>query len=326
MAKLLSDMGDGIAALSSVSRRGDVPGSDTAGLTGRLALVNRVTRLVESRFGIYCSGQVIKKLNRIFEGVSEAELSAWVGHLQTLPDDHGEWLSLVESLTVHETYFGRDRPMLDMLQQTILPAIVEQKRAEGDYRLRIWSAGCSTGEESFNLAMILLQVLYAMDEAVLTPRGDITPFLRWQIEIMGTDISRQALATARTAQYNDAGMGSFRDFSSRDIQRFFDQVSDVPDRMLGVSYYQTRPFVRRWVSFRQHNLLSGIPAMMSCDLVICRNVLIYFQDERKREVQQLFNGALVEGGVLLLGGSDVLYWPENYQRRFGDGGVWYIRK
>lgn len=319
-------MGDGIAALSSVRKNRPATGAVQDELAGKPLLVQRMTRLVENRFGIYCSGQVIKKLGRIFEGVAESELSAWVSHLQLLPEDHAEWLSLVESLTVHETYFGRDKPMLEMLQKTVLPDIIEQKRLAGDYRLRIWSAGCSTGEESYNLAMILLQVLSSMDEAVLSPRGDITPFLRWQVEILGTDLSRQALATARTAQYNDAGMGSFRDFSSNDIHRYFDRVTEVSDRMMNVNYYQIKPFIRRLVSFRQHNLLSGAPATLMCDLVVCRNVLIYFQDEKKREVQRLFNCVLAAGGVLMLGGSDVLYWPEHYHRRFGEGGAWYIKK
>lgn len=317
-------MKKGVEALSTV------PAAPTQKVrpapSGKAGQIHRLTLLVEERYGVQPSGQVDRKLERIFEGAPEQELREWVDHMAGLPGTDSEWLGLVESLTVHETYFCRDRPMLRMLQDEMMPMLLEAKRRAGNYTFKIWSAGCSTGEETTNLVMLLLHALEKMGEASINASGEIMPNPRWRLEIIGTDVSRQVISTAKTAHYADYGMGSFRDISKEDLKRFFEKVVDVVDPLPGVNYYRARQFVRRWLDFRQHNLLSNVPPVTGCDIVICRNVLIYFQDSVKRTVQELFAKALPAGGVLVMGGPDVQYWPALYERRFGGGGAWYIKK
>lgn len=291
---------------------------------GKAGQVHRLMVMVEDRFGIHPSGQVERKLERVFEKLPEDELRKWIDQLAVLPHGDSEWLSLVEALTVHETYFCRDKAMMWMLGGDILPMLIHDKRQAGDFTLKVWSAGCSTGEETYNIVMLVLQALAEMGEAQIAADGEIRPNPRWRLELLGTDVSRQVVRTAANAVYADFGMGSFRDLpESRKI--FFEPALDIHDRLPGVDYYRVKQFVRRWAAFRQHNLLSGAPPETGCDLVICRNVMIYFQDEVKRQVQELFHRALQPGGVLLLGGTDVQYWPERYERKFSDGGAWYIK-
>ncbi len=285
-----------------------------------------LTLQVQARFGIQPSRHVESKLKHIFKHTAEHELGAWVAQLNQLPSTDGEWLSLVESLTVHETYFGRDKPMLSMLRDEVMPMLLSRKENAGNPSFKIWSAGCSTGEETTNLVLLLLQAMYSLGLATLSGNGELVPLPNWRLEVVGTDVSRQAIATSKNAQYADFGMGSFRDFSDQELKQFFVKVDNVADAMPGVNYYRARPFVLRWLKFQQHNLLSGRPAVIGCDLVICRNVLIYFEDVVKRQVQEIFHDALLPGGVLILGGPDVLQWPQRYQRRFGNGGAWYVRK
>lgn len=313
----------GIAALSTVPA---VVAPTRLVQQGKAGQVHRLTLQVEERFGVQPSGQVERKLERIFEKATESDLCGWVDHMSMLPATDSEWLSLVESLTVHETYFCRDKPMLRMLRGEVMSQLLQRKKQSGDYTFKIWSAGCSTGEETTNLVMLLLQALVKEGEASVSVDGEISPNPRWKLQVIGTDVSRQVVATAKNAHYADFGMGSFRDFSQANLKQFFELVSDIADPLPGVNYYRAKPFVRRHLSFRQHNLLSSSPAETGCDIVICRNVLIYFQDSVKRAVQALFGRALSTGGVLVLGGPDVLYWPEFYQRQFGDGGAWYIKE
>jgi|APLak6261680187_1056133.scaffolds.fasta_scaffold04340_1 chemotaxis protein methyltransferase CheR len=322
----------GVAALSSIKPLTNTPVSAMAPdlpatiSQDKAGLVHYLMLLVEVRFGLHPSKRVEQKLARIFAHTGNNELYAWVTHMASLPSGDSEWLSLAESLTVHETYFSRDKPMLLMLRDEALAGLLERKKKAGRYTVKIWSAGCSTGEEAINVVMLLLQALERVGEALVSGTGEITPHPHWNIEVVGTDLSRQAIATAKSMQYADFAMGSFRDFQKKYLQQFFEPVSDVSDPLPGVSYYRTRHFVRRWLTFRQHNLRSANPAETECDIVICRNVLIYFEDEVKRYVQTLFNRALEPGGMLFLGGSDVQYWPELYDRQFGDGGPWYIKK
>lgn len=294
-------------------------------MSGKGGQVHRLMDLVEERFGIHPSPRVEKKLERIFEKLPEDDLRGWVDQLAMAPSSDGEWLSLVESLTVHETYFCRDKPMMWMLGGDILPTLIDQKRRKYDYSLKVWSAGCSTGEETYTIAMLILQALVDCGEADGLADGSIKINPRWQLEIIGTDVSRQVVRTASDAIYADFGMGSFRDMP--DARRmFFETACAISSPLPGVDYFQVKSFLRRYTSFRQHNLLSGQPPETGCDLVVCRNVMIYFQDDVKRQVQELFHRALNPDGVLILGGTDVQYMPERYERQFKDGGAWYIKK
>lgn len=291
---------------------------------GKGGAIHYLMEMVDARFGIHASASVEKKLQRIFGGVPRKSLCEWVDELAALPSSHAEWLSLVENLTVHETYFYRDKPMMNMLATDILPKLVAQKRIKQDYAINCWSAGCSTGEEVFQLSMLVLQALLDANEAGDAGEGAIRPHPRWTIRILGTDVSRQVLRTARNGIYADFGMGSFRDMPES-MLRFFEPISDVAGQLPGANYFRVQPCLAKHAVFRQHNLLSGEAPDTGFDLVMCRNVMIYFQDDNKRRAQETLYDALAQGGVLILGGTDVQCLPERYYAQSGAGGAWYVK-
>lgn len=287
--------------------------------------VRRLMEGVGERFGIQPTISTERKLRDILAAIPASELCGWVSDLSRQGAEHPDWQALVESLTVHETYFYRDKPLLWMIAGDILPSIIEEKRQRGDRRLRIWSAACSTGEEAYNLVMLAFQVLTAMGEAMERPDGVVTLGAGWSIDVLGTDLSSQVIRQAQSALYCDFGLGPFRDMPP-DKRHFFKREEvDDPD-IPGAHYFRVRDFVRRHARFRRYNLLGHLPPEMDFDLVLCRNVMIYFADDGKKICQNMLHGALRDGGALVMGGTDMQLFPERYERRYSDGGAWYVKK
>ncbi len=155
--------------------------------------------------------------------------------------------------------------------------------------------------------------------------GKIVPEFGWGLYVLGTDISNQALRTAREAIYGDLGMGSFRNLPG-DWKSMFEDVKIAPaNAMPGVNYYKIREWIRQSCRFERFNLMNTRPPVMGMDLVFCRNVLIYFEDPVKRAVQQMLARAIAPGGVLVLGASVQMLAPEYFESRLGKGGPWYVR-
>jgi chemotaxis protein methyltransferase CheR len=192
-----------------------------------------------------------------------------------------ELTEVVDALTTNETYFFREEFQLRTFTQEILPEIRARKEKEGDRRLRIWSAGCSTGEEPYTIAMLLL---------------DQPAFHDWQIDIIGTDISQKVLQTARKGVY---GSASFRTTAPEQLQRYFTEADGkhrVVDR------------VRNLVSISYLNLFDTqrVALLGKMDLIFCRNVIIYFDLPAKKRVIDSFYQRLRPEGFLLLGHSESL--------------------
>ena len=203
-----------------------------------------------------------------------------------------EWATLVDRLTVHETRFFRDLRSLELVLAQCLPRMAERIQAGG--QAHIWSAGCSTGEEPFTLAM--LAAAYFQQHGV-APRYGVT----------GTDISLHSLATARQGIYP---------------QRRYAQIP--PE--LRVRYTEALPeggfrmtdAVRRRVCFAQFNILNASSAPPgSMDLVYCQNVLIYFDQATRLKILDGLVRPLREGGMLILGAGEVLGWEHPQMMRAG---------
>jgi len=188
---------------------------------------------------------------------------------------------LLDEVTVQETHFFRNVPQMLALQTRVLPELLRHAE-RGDRRLRFWSAGCSTGEEAYSLAVLLRELL---------PRTD-----GWDVRVLATDLSQRALATARTATY---GARSLQHVSAERLARFFVAEPDGRHRL--------RPEVRELVELRRHNLVGEEPPRDAQDLVLCRNVTIYFDRETTRGVIGRLHGCLRDGGYLLLGHSETLW-------------------
>ncbi|MBY0432180.1 MAG: protein-glutamate O-methyltransferase CheR [Rhodospirillales bacterium] len=283
----------------------------------RAASVHRLMLDVERKAGIKVGPQVEAKLARLLAETPPVEVASWVSGLERLEPEHPDWLDLVESLTVHETYFYRDQPQLDYLRRQILPGLIAERRGQPRPALTIWSAACSTGEEAYTFAMIVLLALLEAGEAVETAAG-VQVNSRWNLSVLGTDISRQALRHAAAACYTATGLSSFRDLP-RDFERFFVVRPPGHERMV-------RGDARALVRFQRYNLLSARPAQMGCDVVACRNVLVYFDAQGRRVAQESCWDALRPGGMLMLGPADTIEFPDRFRTIWGPATVMYEKK
>jgi chemotaxis protein methyltransferase CheR len=192
---------------------------------------------------------------------------------------------LLDGVTVQETHFFRNAPQMEALRSRVLPDLM-RRAARRKRPLTIWSAGCSTGEEAYTVAMLILELSATAATAGLPPR------------IIATDISTEAVLAARRATYRGRSVATMPPGSS---ERWLEP------RAAGV--FAVRDEVRRLVEFRVHNLIGDPPPFGpgEVDLVVCRNVSIYFSRETTRSLIGGFHDVLAEGGYLLLGHSETLW-------------------
>lgn len=199
-----------------------------------------------------------------------------------------EWRELILQLTVTESYFFRDQGQFSLLKNQILPELIERKRrlhlANGQKpALRLWSAGCSTGEEAYSLAILLKELLF--------------DYQAWDICIVGTDINQSALAIAQQGIYSD---WSFRTIDPAIKNRYF-----RPHR----KDWQIDANIRQMVTFQPGNLMQPYPdrllGIYDLDLIVCRNVFIYFDSSAIAQIIQKFYHSLVPGGFLLTGHTEL---------------------
>jgi chemotaxis protein methyltransferase CheR len=219
---------------------------------------------------------------RLAERVAALELSSFDEYYKYLRfNTHAqrELEEAIESLTTKETYFFRQEYQLRAFQNELLPRIA--KANAGSRRVSVWSAGCSTGEEAYTIAMLMLQsgAMY-----------------NWDMRVIGSDLSKNSVAFARRGVYRGA---SFRTIAEPLLNRYFMRVEDG---------HQVIDSVKRICHFGQLNLLDGVRAsnVGRVDAIFCRNVLIYFDEQKKKRVIDTLYQRLVPGGYLLLGHSESL--------------------
>lgn len=190
---------------------------------------------------------------------------------------------LVAGITVGESYFFRDSEQIALLRDKLLPDIIAEKRRTGDLSIRIWSAGCSNGQEIYSIAMLLFDLLPDM--------------AAWRVHLLGTDINTQVLARALRGRYSE---WSFRAMTPEQKARWFTATGHE---------YEISPKIRGLARFSYLNLTEdSFPSIHgetnALDLILCRNVFIYLDREVIRRTMGRFADCLVESGVLLLGASD----------------------
>lgn len=219
-----------------------------------------------------------------------------------------ELSDLMDILTTNETYFFREGFQLKALTDEILPELKAAKERKGEKSLRIWSAGCSTGEEPYTIAMLL---------------KEMDCFQGWRVEIIGTDISNRVLQQSRKAVY---GKSSFRTTEERYVKRYFNQEEDG---------LRINDEVRELVTISHLNLFdqNRLALLGKMDVIFCRNVIIYFDQTAKKKIIESFYRMLQDGGYLLLGHSESLMNLSTvfalkhlkndmvYQKPFSSGGV-----
>jgi len=191
---------------------------------------------------------------------------------------------LLDHLSVGETNFFRNLPQFDALRKYAIPEIVRRKLEAGNRVLRVWSAGCSTGQEPYSIAMSILDML-----------PDAT---NWNIQVMGSDLSDEALETAERGWYQERKLNGI---DREHLKKYF--------RVQDGGYVVSEP-VRRMVKFVHHNMVTEplpIAEFGTCDIIFCRNVIIYFTHETAKYVIELFYDILNPGGYLFLGHSETLW-------------------
>ncbi len=195
-----------------------------------------------------------------------------------------ELRELLNEITIGETCLFRSQPQVDALRKVILPEIAVEKTKQITKRLRIWSAGCSTGEESYTLAMNMLE------ESARLLKG-------WTIEILATDLNDHSIETAKAGIYGDYALRNTTDFYKR---KYFTVVDEKK--------LQVRPEVKKLVTFSRLNLQDDTKMlfMKGMDVIFCCNVLIYFDGVSKSRVIRHFFSNLNFGGYFFLGTSESL--------------------
>lgn len=238
-----------------------------------------------------------KKITQRAQALQLSSLDEYYRYLLTLNKSdvyRDEWRKLIEQLTITESYFFRDQGQFSLLKHQILPEIIERKRRlssvtkpavtidRSDLKptLRLWSAGCSTGEEAYSLAMLVRDLLPDCQ--------------KWDIWIVGTDINQAAIEWAKRGSYNN---WSFR-ITEEDVKnRYFQSCKEG---------WEISSYIRNMVTFLPGNLVQGMypdpsSKMHSFDLILCRNVFIYFDTKAIEQVLKKFYQSLNPQGILLTG-------------------------
>jgi len=218
--------------------------------------------------------------------------------LLTSRDGKQELAALLENLTVNETSFFRNRPQLDLFQKVVLEEVLHRKQERRDWSLRIWSAGCSTGQEPYTVAMMVADALAyyylrnPLPFEMPSPKPLIPP--PWKVEILASDISYSVLRAAQEGTYSDNQMDQV-DYVYR--LRYFDKVGER---------YAIKKAVREMVQFDFHNLKAEFLPQRN-DIIFCRNVMIYFDEAEQKRLISKFYRCLNPEGYLFVGHAESLF-------------------
>ncbi len=194
-----------------------------------------------------------------------------------LDQDPTEYNRLFDDLTINVTSFFRDDIAFRALEEVVLPCLA----GKGARNIRIWSAGCATGEEPYSIGILLLEML-----------GQ--EVCQWDVTILGTDIDARALGQAKEGRFSPRAVEGIRQAW---LEKYFVCRADG---------FHIQPFLRQLVTFKEHNLVND-PPCHELDLVVCRNVLIYFEPTLQTRVLKGLHEVLKDGGFLLLGKAEALF-------------------
>lgn len=246
----------------------------------------RFSKLVYERYGLHFPDNRRADLERgvrqAFAASTCTDLNEYYRLLQDSDSRAMHFERLVNAITINETHFFRDAGQIDALYSHVLPQLIRRRRALRT--LRIWSAGCASGEEPYSIAMLLRELLPDVDE--------------WSITILGTDVNTEAIDRARQAVYSE---WAFREERAKEWRsRYF--------RRRG-NRYELTPAVKRMVTLGQINLVEdNYPSYESnttlMDLILCRNVMIYFTESISRSIVERFYSCLTYGGWLVVGHAE----------------------
>jgi len=241
-------------------------------------------KLIYEKVGIHFEERKITFLKRrIFERMKLLGYDKPIDYYRFLrfSDKEGiELQNLINLLTTNETYFFREFYQLESFGEVLLPEVEEKRIKEGYRKIKIWSAGCSSGEEPYTLAIIVREILDKINV--------------WDIEIIATDIDENVLKKAREAVYDKRAV---KDVPTSYLDKYFIKLGNK---------YKVKEEIKKMVTFDKVNLFdtSSMLGKKNFDFIFCRNVLIYFDDDSRKKVVNLFYNSLNKNGFIFLGHSE----------------------
>lgn len=226
----------------------------------------------------YRESYVIRRVTVRLNALGLQTYKQYEAYLDQHPD---EYAKLLDTLTINVTQFFRDPTVYALFRDQVIPSLLATKKARKQRLVRLWSAGCATGEEPYSLAMSML------DGIVRTRSNDA------MLSVVGTDIDRKALAVAKAGEYSTRVLNQI---SNADRHRYVEVHGDV---------FRMKPEVMKVTRFQYLNLFEDAP-INGVDVVFCRNVFIYFNHEDQARLIESFWDALTRGGFMVLGRSERL--------------------
>lgn len=239
--------------------------------------------------------------HRLAKRMGATGMSSPYWYYKLVTETKNELLILLDLLTVNETSFFRNGPQMELFGKVILPDVMGMRSRDMQKRLRIWSAGCSSGEEPYSIAMIVHETIRNEPSSFLSLDKWSSGCLRraadseWDTRIFASDLSLTVLETASKGVY--AGDKVRATVNEHYLTRYFDACGDC---------YRVRNEIKKMVVFDFHNLKND-NGLGNLDIIFCRNVMIYFNEEEQRRLIDKFYRGLNPGGYLLLGHAESLH-------------------
>ncbi len=239
----------------------------------------KVYELTKIDLSLYKEKQMKRRIDTL---IAKNDISGYEDYVKAIQKDKDLFEGFVNYLTINVSEFYRNPEQWEILDKDVFPTLIQRYGKN----LKIWSAACSTGDEPYSLVMALSRHL---------PLNNI--------KIIATDIDKQVIAKAKMGLYNEKSIAAV----PKDLkEKYFTKV--------GASY-QISDAVKSRVEFKEHNLLKdSYPS--DCNLIVCRNVMIYFTEEAKQDIYKMFNAALKSKGILFIGSTEQImnYKELNYER------------
>jgi chemotaxis protein methyltransferase CheR len=245
----------------------------------------RLAALVYAKSGIYLHdgkrNLVRSRLGKRLRALGVKDYEAYYNYLKT-KDDGTELVKMLDAITTNQTAFFRERHHFDFMEKALFPKM--ESASEDKIRIRIWSAGCSTGEEPYSIAISILE-FFLKDE-------------RLDAKILATDISSKVLENARAGVYS---ADRLREMPVTTQRRYFQKGFGKQE-----GFFKVKENVRQMVVFRNHSLMNRINFGRGLDAIFCRNVMIYFDKRTQNNLVRIFYEYLKPGGYLFVGHSESL--------------------
>lgn len=242
--------------------------------------IKQVRRKTGVDLSLYKEGQMKRRLTTLRD---KRGFASFERYFQAISKDEDLFFEFLDRMTINVSEFYRNQKRWEILETKLLPDLMRGKKS-----LKVWSAACSTGEEPYTIAMVLSRYFPLKD-----------------IHILATDIDENVMQRAKAGVYPERSLKEV----PYDIRaKYFKQIGNL---------YEVTDDIKKTVTFKKHNLLSD-PYESNFDLIICRNVLIYFTEPAKNEVYKHFSESLNKDGLLFVGSTEQIFNSHNYQFDIAD--------